>query len=568
MLSPRVERALVALLVLLFALLAAAGGLRRSATIDEYAHLAAGCAALRLGTFDLYAKNPPLVRHALAAPALALGAEVPRPQMPTLGAGWDPWSYGDRFVEANAPAGGLGRYRRLLTAARLVGIGLGVGLLLLLHAWARRVHGPGGALLTLFLAALSPTLLAHTSLATVDVGSTLLLVLAVWLTWRALLRPGTMRWALAGAGLGAALAAKFTALLLLPLIGLWALWLARGQPRDLRRTAWRAAAFGLAALFVVQAAYHFDRPLGTLGSFPFASGIGRGVARILPAWTPVPLPAAMVMGIDGQSLDLEQAEMPNYLNGRWSRSGWLHYYPEALLLKTPLALWGLGLLAAGLALRRRKEAAGAGAVKARWVAVSVVLTVLGAAMTSHLNIGVRYLLPMLPFLYLLLGGLAAGALDAGRWARAVAGVLLVAYGGATLSAYPDYLTFFNSLAGGPRGGWRYLANSNNDWGQDLPRLAEWLEENAAGEVVRLAYFGHMDPERYGINYVMASDQPVAGVHAVSLNLLLGMPYVVVDHGEWRLIGQDLTTPQNRFAWLREREPVAKLGGTIWVYRVE
>jgi hypothetical protein len=188
-------------------------------------------------------------------------------------------------------------------------------------------------------------------------------------------------------------------------------------------------------------------------------------------------------------------------------------------------------------------------------------------MTSRLNIGVRYLMPMLPFVYLLLGGLAARAQAAGRWARVTAGILLTAYGGATLAAYPDYLTFFNVLAGGSQGGWRYLANSNNDWGQDLPRLAEWLRDNAPGEVVHLAYFGHMDPARYGIDYVLGTDQPVSGLHAVSLNLLLGMPYVVMDHGEWRLLGRDLTTPQNRFAWLRDRTPVAKLGETIWVYRV-
>ena len=100
----------------------------------------------------------------------------------------------------------------------------------------------------------------------------------------------------------------------------------------------------------------------------------------------------------------------------------------------------------------------------------------------------------------------------------------------------------------------------------------WLWQSLVGQrrlrvTVHLAYFGHLDPARYGIEYVLPPDAPVPGLHVVSLNLLLGLPYVAVEHGRWVLLGDNLIRPQNRFAWLREREPLTRLGGSLWVFRV-
>jgi 4-amino-4-deoxy-L-arabinose transferase-like glycosyltransferase len=564
--SPRVERLAVALLLGGFVLLASGGLREQSVTVDEYAHLPAGCAALRDGTLELYGKNPPLVRYLLAAPALLRGARVPTPALPTRGAGWDPWRYGDAFVEANAGPRGLGSYPEILTAARLAGVVLGVLLLVLLYGLARRQHGPAGALVSLYLLALSPTLLAHAPLVTTDAGGALFFLLALAACAAALRAPGPARFAGAGAAIGAAIAAKFTALLLLPLFVAWG-WIFRraATPDGPRRWMLRWAAFVLALWATLVLVYQADRPWNRLGGFEFASRAGRVTAGMLPTWTPVPLPAALVQGIDAQALDLEQAEMPNYLAGNWSRRGWWYYYPVALVLKTPLALWGLVGMAALLALRHR------GGTDARDRVLPVVVASAGgalllAAMRSHLDIGVRYLLPALPTLFLLLGSLPR-LVARGRALRWTLAVMLALYGVASLAAYPRYLTFFSTLAGGEAGGHRYLLNSNNDWGQDLGRLARWLRDAGIDGPIGLAYFGHMDPTRYGIEYELAPDHPRPGWHAVSLNLLFGMPYVVVDHGTWRLLGQDLVRPQHRYAWLRGREPVARIGGTIWVYRV-
>lgn len=575
------QRLGVAALVSLYVLLAVTSLWNKSVTVDEYAHLPAACAAWQHGTLDLYGKNPPLVRYLLGASALAAGAVVPVPQLPTLGAGWDPWTYGDTFVEANAGPTGLGRYPALVRSARLAGVILGALLLLLLYGWGRRLYGHAGGLVVAFLLALSPTFLAHARLSTVDVGATLAMTWALYLFWKALLTGGVRSWALAGAGVGVAVAAKFTALLLLPVLVVLLLasrrWRTPQHVASPRSRVASLAGFLVAAWLVLLLAYQFQEPLTRLGNFRFHSQAAQRLSSLLPPALPVPLPAALVRGLDAQLLDLQDAEMPNYLNGNWSRRGWWYYYPEALLLKTPLALWASLLLGTVLWLRRRRSRPTRRPLEDRERSLAYLVlgvwtgALLLSSLVSHLDIGIRYLLPAFPAAYLLLGGLLTPMLQAGRWWRVVAATLALAYAGATLGAHPHYLPFFNSLAGGSKGGWRYLANSNSDWGQDLPLLKRWLEqEGLTGQRIYLAYFGHLDPRRYDINYVLPPDHPQPGVHVVSLNFLLGLPYVAMENGSWVLVGQDLVQQQHDFAWLRRRmgTEVARLGESLWVFRVE
>jgi len=86
-------------------------------------------------------------------------------------------------------------------------------------------------------------------------------------------------------------------------------------------------------------------------------------------------------------------------------------------------------------------------------------------------------------------------------------VILALYTVSFVVATPGYLSYFNFAAGGARGGWRYLLDSNIDWGQDLLRLRAFMDENDVDRI-HLAYFGTADPLAYGIDYskvVMAYD---------------------------------------------------------------
>jgi hypothetical protein len=134
------------------------------------------------------------------------------------------------------------------------------------------------------------------------------------------------------------------------------------------------------------------------------------------------------------------------------------------------------------------------------------------------------------------------------------------------AVYPNNLAFFNRLAGGPSNGYRYLADSNIDWGQDLKPLKAWMDRSNVAHI-NLAYFGVADPAYYGIDCTFMGGTTIPGIApaklapprlpgyvAVSATLLDGVPFAERD--------RDFYKP------LRDREPAADIGGSIKVYWVE
>jgi hypothetical protein len=202
----------------------------------------------------------------------------------------------------------------------------------------------------------------------------------------------------------------------------------------------------------------------------------------------------------------------------------------------------------------------------RWgVACLTIAPVLYAAsaMTTNLNLGLRHVLPVYPFVFIALGLVVGRIIQSWNVAGKVLGALLcVALLAESLGAYPHYLAFFNLPSGGSRGGIRLLGDSNLDWGQDLPLLAQWQRDNPDKRLF-IAYFGMADPEYYGIkaphlpwsynNFVQsqAPDPRQPAVLAISATHLQGLylaPQWQAIYGDWR-----------------KREPFKILGGSIYLY---
>ena len=176
------------------------------------------------------------------------------------------------------------------------------------------------------------------------------------------------------------------------------------------------------------------------------------------------------------------------------------------------------------------------------------------SMTSGINIGMRHILPVYPFLYV-----GAAAWLATRANRRLAIYLLAALGaleiGECARITPDYLAFFNELAGGPGRGPEYLVDSNIDWGQDVKKLGLWLEAHGGRQPVRVYYFGNAQLRYYGIDE-------------------MGYPGPL-DQKAWDEVDQycvanvtpleGVYVPLNDLAPLRLREPVAKIGWSMYVY---
>ncbi|MCX6632439.1 MAG: hypothetical protein NTW28_32950 [Candidatus Solibacter sp.] len=242
-----------------------------------------------------------------------------------------------------------------------------------------------------------------------------------------------------------------------------------------------------------------------------------------------------------------------YLGGQLAHH-FTGYFAAAYLLKEPLA--AILLVALGLFALRGKAAT-------RRVKLFLLLppAVLFAAHTVFAdNLGMRYIIPVLPFAYLVGGAGAAWLIRRGAWGRAVTAALGLWMLVAAVGVYPDHLSYFNEAAcltknpaaigvdGGTRCGPLWLDDSNVDWGQSLKQVKHWVERNAKGQRVHLAYFGSLPPSAYGLNAVpvrpeqLAKD-PEAGVYLVSAHFVA----------------------RAQAAWLRT--PTEIIGHAMYVYRV-
>jgi hypothetical protein len=527
----------------IFLALGVDGARRDTPTVDEFAHLPAGCAALRHGSFGLYATTPPLARMWMAAPLVIGDVAVPQPPA-SQATEWQPWIYGSAFLSANREG-----YLQAYFLARLAVLALAVAGGVILYAWAFRLYGATAAVGAVFLYTFCPNLQAHGRLATVDAAFTTAALATFFSVDHYRRRPGRLRLLVVGVMLGLAMLTKFTAVLMLPVLFVVLLGVTPGAGR----ACLRLAALGTVALVVVNLGYGMRGTMAPLGSYQWESSIGRSVGATLPPTLPVPLPRDFVVGFDAQNRVTERGEFGCYFRGAWSPRCPRIAGLAVLLLKLPLPtllllLWTL----ASLAPRRGPFSDEA----LCWLFPVVV--VLAFSLLSALDVAIRYLLPILPFLHLAVSRLLVGArLRSNRGAvLAVCGAALVV---TTVRTHPHQLSYFNALAGGPDEGHRWLIGSNLDWGQDLAAVRPYMEAHGL-PFVYLLYFGHVEPEIYGIRYALPPTPPRPGTYVVSVNFVKGHEYVAPAH--WRTV-----RVHGAPGWLRGAAPVDRIGHSLWVYRV-
>ncbi len=487
---------------------------------------------------------------------------------------------------------------KVMFLARVPTVFLGLLLAAVAFRWARDVSGQDAAgLLALAFIALDPNILAHTRLTTTDLGITMAGTLAGYGLWRYLSKPTIQNVIIAAMTFGLLNNTKFTAGLFVPLFGIVII------------AAW------LHEIWQVRSLAPLKKHLPFMLLFPIISFLTLwGMYGFEISQLPANLPALPQLA--GQTLPLARhleqlLDIGNrstkgaatFLLGSYSQAGWWYYFPVAFALKTPLVT--LGMILVGLLkmfLVRDGKQAKSDVVRVlgvgdsatfthqqfvtRLMLVAVPLGFLGFALVTSVNLGYRLILPILP--YLILAGsvgifassrplarregqrsdTTATPLSFPRRQEAILFisltlVLLIT----TFRIAPDFLAYFNSLAGGADNGWRALVDSNLDWGQDLQGLAEWVEESGTEEIW-LSYFGEARPDYYGIPYrgltsfpprmvhpdvnPLYPSNPAPGIYAISATNLQG---VMFDE-------------RDEFAWFRERDPFAKIGYSIFLYEVE
>ena len=521
----RVAIAIAALLLVALALQELSMIRTQSLSWDEGADFFAGYSIWKRSDYGLNAAHPPLAEMVAAAPLLSLDLKAPPPPLHKL----EGDALGTEFLFGNAP-GYSGE--ALIWRGRLA-----VGVFILLLAFltflaGRQMFGAAAGVVALALLVFDPNVLAHGMYATTDIPVTCLTFATVYALYR-YVKTASLGWlAVAGAAAGLALATKHTAILIVPITGLLLACAPlapahAGLPRPAhgRWLRSRLGSFSLllaVAFIVLWSCYGFRysaRPQGLALDPTLAQQL-----NALPHWQARltglianwhVLPEAWISGL----LTVHQiaAHMPSYLLGTLYAHGPWFYFPVLLTIKCTLGFLGLAALTVLAFLTRRL----------RWSTEVLFLVlppavILLVAMISHLNLGVRHILPVWPFACLLIAAGCCALIQANRhWVVPVAGLLLI-HVASSLRAHPDYLAYSNEAWGGGANTYRYVGDSNVDWGQELSATRTYLNSHR----VRECWFAYavaptILPEYYGIH---CKRLPTAA--SIDANEVLEVPPVI------------------------------------------
>lgn len=519
-------------LAILCTLLTALASTRTSTTFDEIVLMAGGARGYETGAWDIAPEHPPLMQYLYGLPIhLSQPAYPDSTVAPPRGGDFTyRYTYSRQFffTVGNNP-------ERLAFLGRLPGAVLAGLLVLAAYGFARR-YGPAAGVFAAGLVAFLPDVLAHGGVAYNDLPLAFGWLLAIWALDAAVRKPTAVVGAVAGLAIAFSLGIKFSAVLLAPVA--LALVVAGALVRGRDPKWWRGLGVAVAAAFVA------------------------GYAGLVVIYRGEFLLGEFFYGLEYTFLHASYGHSaPGFLMGRMSPVGWWYYFPVAFLFKTPAALHILLVLGiAGLARGARFSLSGMAASKLR-APVLGTATFGVALLTSSLNIGFRYALPVLP-LVAIIAAAGMGLLwkDGSRVLRGALAVLAIWYAGSTLSFYPHFLAYTSEYGAGADKGHMIFADSSLDWGQGLLDLRTWMNDHGIDRIY-LSYFGSAVPAGYGIRYVpLLSFYPLPPY---------GPPpetppgYAVI--AATNLNGVYMTG--DPFAQFRTQEPDTVIARTLFVYRI-
>ena len=524
-------------------------------TWDEPEHIAAGLQLLDKGIYTYDIQHPPLARIAMAAGPYLAGAR----------------SFGEPGPSGEQEGRDLlyrtGKYDLLLGLARLGTLPFLVILLIATWLWTRHYFGVVEAAIAVFFLVTTPPLLGHAALATVDVPVTAMCTLAFYMFLRFLQHPDWRRTLLLGLTAGLAAGTKLSAIPFMGIVML--LWLAMriifssradNQQFLITRKAWLGTAvaivvcitctvfcYGFSFKYLVDTAHPVNTALDSMsGSIRPLHALAYAIA------SHVPLPAGIERFVWSVQALLahNNAGHLSYFMEKLDWNGWWDFYIVALGVKTPLLL--LVLSCSGFVYLFFRATQQSGNHQQRWLMIApptaFIALLIFCSVYSHINIGVRHVFVLYPLM-----AISAAVMTVVIWkqfpqslAHGLIAAIFVLHACILWQSYPDYLAYFNVLAGDrPE---HILIDSDLDWGQDLKRLGARVDQLHI-QHFGLVYRGSADIKSEhlpGVEEVQPF-QPITGWIAVSL---YAKATVAMGKG---------------FAWLDNYLPRERIGKSIDLY---
>lgn len=569
-----------------------------AAIMDELAHIPAGYSYLAEKDMRLNPEHPPLIKDLAGLPLLFLNLNFP-----TNSKAWTEdingqWDMGRAFLydAGNNPD-------QILHWSRVPMMLLAVLFGWLLFLWTRWRFGPRVALFTLFLLAFSPTFIAHSRYVTTDLAAAFGFFLGITAFINVMENPNPKNILIAGLALGIAQLLKFSLFLLIPVYGIIVvLWILSNHRKHvvwhgsilLARLA-LVGGIALALIWIVYTWHVWEYPQER--QFADAThnlkSFGDRWLVDIDLWLiqhEVTRPLGQYML--GLLMVIQRAAGGNttYFLGEINNTGWWYYFPVAYLLKEHLAvhiLTGLALfLAARDCIRRQRFLYIFSWIRAHFAETTMLIFIAvywGYSINSTLNIGVRHVLPTFPFIYILVSKRIAAWMQQAQDPdpktmaaalkeiyqtyvgslpkRLTVGFLFFWIGALTLLQFPHYLSYYNELAGGSKNGYKYITDSNYDWGQDLKRLRDYVEAHNIDHIA-IEYFGGGSLDYYLPGKAepwWSRRGPAHGYFAISATLregAFGTPGPYFQQAK-----------EDSYPWLREYEPIARAGESIFIYKL-
>ncbi len=463
-----------------------------SETTDEGSHLNAGYSYVITGDFRFNSEHPPLTKELAGLAILHLNPKTTTEMNKLFQRSgnffYDPWhenlSSSDilLYKAGNNP-------QTLLFWGRVPFVFITLILGLAIFFIALKEWGVGPAFLATALYTLDPTVSAHGHLINTDIPVALGYLLMIYASWQFFRRPNWWRALWLGFVFGLALLTKYTVVIAFPafLILYCLSWWRAGKRR-----------YGLIALpklllamvimiLTIWAGYGFhDRvapPSPAFGAeMQYADNHGGTTIGFRPpsvisikdkVYTDLRPVIDLFPGdfVKGLYMVIEHggSGQKEFLFGKISTHGVWYYFPLISLIKTPIPTIIFGLLATYWLVKRRPI---------NWPIIYLLIggaVFLFVAMFSKADLGIRYILPVLPLAILVIAAGFWPWLETGNLAIITTSILLSWLLVIYLFSYPSYMGYFNNFIGGSNQGYLVRSDSDVDWGQDIGRIASYLD---------------------------------------------------------------------------------------------
>lgn len=566
-----------------------------SAIMDEIAHIPAGYSYVRYFDFRINPEHPPLLKSLAGIPLLFMNLNFPLNHSSWTQDINGQWTSGPEFIyERNNH-----RADQILFWSRFPMVLVMMLLGFFVFKWTKELAGKKAALAATFLFAFSPNIITHGRFVTTDVGLAAFLIISLYYFVKFLKDPSWSNMLKFGLTFGLVQLAKFSAFMLIPYyILIVVLWIIVKIVTNKSET-WKyiknyvsktiiAMVIGYLLVGAVYGVLTFKEPSeiikrdinSILNSNKYYNKYGFVKNSFISLAEKPILKGYSVYGL-GLTMVMQRATGGNttYFLGEVSSAGWKHYFPVTFLMKEPVP--ALIIIFASIItlimILGEKVYDYKLSISQYWRGVTdyglgnpAPLVIFGfialywlSSITSNLNIGFRHILPTIPLMYILSIKIMAKANNFIRektnqqsyYAHLVIiGILGIWLVGSNLYNYPLYLPYFNEIIGS-KNGYKWIVDSNVDWGQDLKRLAKFVEKNNIDKI-HLDYFGGGSAKYYlGDKYDpwwSAKIPEQWGWYAVSAT-----PYRT-----------SFENPKTSYNWLDQYELAEVVGNSILVYKVE